>query len=146
MILQNTTIKLDEKKNWLALDSNVFRNLDFINFLTLKKLELHIFMPTIVQLEVGYYYKARGITWEAFKKDVQKFGGIFIQWDNKLIPEAIRFAFIEKKHLPFKKHFRDFLIGVECKNIPAPLITYNKSHFTWLKDINIYTPEEYLHK
>jgi len=69
-----------------------------------------------------------------------------MEWDNSIIPEVIDHAFMERNHLPFKKHFRDFLIGVECKKIPASLITYNIKHFTWLKSIEIYTPEDFLLK
>ena len=136
--------KLDKNKDCLALDSNIFRNLDFINYLTLNKSKFHIFLPTIVQLEVGYFYLARGILWEEFKEDIQKFDGIFVQWDNKNIPEVIQCAFTEKNNLPFKKHFRDFFIGIECEKIPASLISYNKRHFKWLKHTELYTPEEYL--
>ena len=144
MVVGNKNHEINDKKKKLAVDSNIFRNLDFINYLTLYKSDFHVFIPTIVQLEVGYVYIARGILWEDFRRDIQKFNGIFLEWDNNFIPEVIQYAFREKSHLPFKQHFRDFIIGVECKNISASLITYNKKHFTWLKEIHIYNPEEFI--
>ena len=145
-MLQNKEQIIDRTKDCIALDSNVFRNLDFINYLTLKKSEINIFIPTIVQLEVGYYYIGRGISWEAFKKDIQKFSGIFLQWNNDIIPKVIKRAYDERINLPFRHHFRDFVIGVECEKISINLISYNKNHFTWLKGIKCYTPEEYLYE
>ncbi len=140
----NKNQDMNENKKNFALDSNIFRNLDLINYLTLHKSDFNIYLPTIVQLELGYFYKVKGIIWEGFKKDIQKFNGIFLQWDNKFIPDVIQNAFNEKSNLPFKQHFRDFLIGVESIKIPASLITYNKKHFTWLKEIKIYNPEEFI--
>ena len=146
IILQESKKNLDKNKKRFAIDSNIFRNLNFINYLTLTKSNFSIFIPTIVQLEIGYFYRASGISWEQFREDINKFEGVFLEWDNNIIPEVIDHAFMERNHLPFKKHFRDFLIGVECKKIPASLITYNIKHFTWLKTIEIYTPEDFLLK
>ncbi|MHA1489554.1 MAG: hypothetical protein ACTSRI_07860 [Promethearchaeota archaeon] len=136
--------KLNKTKLNLALDSNIFRNNDFINYLTLNKLKFQVFMPTIVQLEVGYYYIVRGISWNEYIEDIKKFNGIFLQWDNSIISKVVLNAFANKNQLPFKKHFRDFLIGTECEKINIPLITYNKKHFKWINKIMIFTPEEYL--
>ena len=144
MTVGNKNHEKNDKKKKLAIDSNIFRNLDFINYLTLYRSDFHIYIPTIVQLEVGYFYLARGIVWEDFKTDIQKFNGIFLEWDNNLIPDVIRYAFNERSQLPFKQHFRDFIIGVECRNNSASLITYNKNHFTWLSEIQIYNPEEFI--
>ena len=93
---------------------------------------------------MGYQYICRGISWEGFKKDIQKFNGIFLQWNNEFIPEVVKRAYDERTTLPFKHHFRDFLIGVECEKILINLISYNKNHFIWLRDLRCYTPEEYL--
>jgi len=136
--------KSNKIKLKLALDSNIFRNYDFINYLTLNKSKFQVFMPTIVQLEVGYYYISRGISWNEFVEDIKKFNGIFLKWDNSLILKVIQNAFAYKNQLPFKNHFRDFLIGTECEKKQTPLITYNKKHFTWVNKIKIFTPEEYL--
>ena len=145
-MLQNKDQVIDRNKDCIAIDSNIFRNSDLINYLTLNKSEINIFIPTIVQLEVGYYYITRGISWEDFEEDIQKFNGIFLQWDNKCIPEVVKWAYDERTYLPFRHHFRDFLIGVECEKISTNLISYNKNHFTWLKGIKCYTPEEYLYE
>ena len=141
---QEEAKKSNKTKLKLALDSNIFRNYDFINYLTLNKLKFQVFMPTIVQLEVGYYYIIRGISWNGFVEDIKKFDGILLHWDNSLISKVIQNAFANKNQLPFKKHFRDFLIGTECEKILSPLITYNKKHFTWVNKIKTFTPEEYL--
>jgi hypothetical protein len=96
---------------------------------------------------VGYYYIGRDISWEDFKKDIQKFNEIFLRWNNEFIPEVVKRAYDERTKLFFKHHFRDFLIGIECERISInPTSNNNKNHFTWLKDFKCYTPEEFLMK
>jgi len=128
----------------IALDSNVFRNLDFINYLTLCKDRLSIHLPSVVQLEVGYYYLAKGATWDLFLQDIQKFNGILMDWSTIKVEEVLQNAISQKGVLPFKEHFRDFLIGTQCETLYCSLITYNGNHFSWLKQTITYTPESFV--
>ena len=57
----------------LALDSNTFRNFGFINYLIIHKDAISTALPSIVQLEVGYFYLAKGLTWNDFLRYTQKF-------------------------------------------------------------------------
>lgn len=128
----------------IALDSNVFRNLDFINYLTLYKDKLSIHLPSIVQLELGYYYLAKGFTWDLFLRDIQKFNGKRMEWNTIRIEDVLQNAISQKVTLPFKNHFRDFIIGTQCESLSCALITYNNHHFNWLKQIISYTPESFI--
>lgn len=131
-------------KKEISIDSNVFRNFDFINFITLEKSNLIVHLTSIVQLEVSYFYLAKGANWEEFLKDINKFNGQLSSWDSVLIPRIIRSAFKERKNLPFKSHFRDFIIGIESIDLNSDIITYNKRHFKWVKEVEIMTPEEFI--
>ena len=128
----------------IALDSNVFRNYDFINYLTLYSKNFEIYLPTIVQLEVGYFYRMKSLDWENFEKDIDKFGCKLIKWGNFKPSEIIENAYKNRRELPFKHHFRDYLIATECKNIVDKLITYNTQHFNWVSGFEIITPENFV--
>jgi len=128
----------------IALDSNVFRNLDFINYLTLYKDKLSIHLPSIVQLEVGYYYLAKGSSWDSFLRDIQKFNGKLMDWNSIRIEEVLQNAISQKTIFPFKNHFRDFIIGTQCESLSCSLITYNNHHFNWLKQAVIFTPDSFI--
>ena len=103
-------------------------------------------MPTIVQIEAGYYYMLRGFTWKDFQNDISKFNAIPIEWKAKNIPKLLKFAKKNKSTLPFRHHFRDFMIGTECAALELDLITNNSKHFQWIPNIRIYTPEQFIQK
>ena len=128
----------------IALDSNVFRNIDFIDYLILHKTELSIALPSLVQLEAGYFYLAKGFTWGDFVKYTQKFNAKMMAWNLIQIEDVLRNAFMQKKFLPFKDHFRDFIIGTQCDALSYSLITYNLNHFKWLKQRRAQTPDAFI--
>lgn len=125
-----------------ALDSNVFRNYDFINYLSLHSSDFEIFLPTIVQLEVGYFYRSKNKNWEFFRKDIEKFGCKLIPWGLFQNSKVIENAYQHRKILPFQHHFRDYIIGTECENKVEMLISYNIKHFKWIEKIRVITPED----
>jgi len=135
--------KISEK---ITIDSNVFRNLNFINYLRINKNEIQVYIPSIVSFEIGYFFLTKGITWEDFLKEIQKFGGVFLEWDSVILLDVLKNALNNKETLPFRHHFRDFIIGSQCEKIGYDLISYNKNHFKWLKRISIQTPEEFILK
>ena len=130
----------------IALDTNIFRHRDFIAYLIINNSEFDIFIPTIVQIETGYYYILRGFTWKDFQSDISKFNAISIEWSSKNTPKLLKFAKKNKSTLPFKHHFRDFMIGTECAALELDLITNNLKHFQWIPNITIYTPEQFIQK
>ncbi len=130
----------------IALDTNIFRHRAFIAYLTINHSKFDIYIPTIVQIETGYYYILRGFTWKDFQSDISKFKAISIEWSSKNIPKLLKFAKKNKSTLPFKHHFRDFMIGTECAALKLDLITNNSKHFQWIPNIAIFTPEQFIQK
>jgi hypothetical protein len=128
----------------VAIDSNAYRNIDFINYLKEIKQDVRVFVPSIVFLEIGYFFLSKGLTWAGYKREIEKFGGIVIEWstiDNQRVVER---SVGQKATLPFADHFRDFIIGVQCETLHLDLISYNKRHFEWCSAIKVMTPEEFV--
>ena len=128
----------------IAIDSNVFRNRQFIDYLIFHKNQLDIALPIIVHLEVAYYYKIKGFTWEVFQKEMQKFNCIFLDWNVADVSVIINRIYANKNNLPFKHHIRDYLIGIQSEKEKREIITYNVSHFQWIKNVKVKTPEVFI--
>nr|MDO8112957.1 hypothetical protein [Candidatus Sigynarchaeota archaeon] len=133
-----------EKNLRIAIDSNTYRNLGFINFLQKYKDHIHVHLPSIVYLEVGYYFMSKGISWDGFVGQLQKMNGSGLPWDLVDQRTVLEQAIGQKGDLPFKAHFRDFLIGVQCMKANLQLITNNKRHFQWCSGISVVSPEEFV--
>jgi predicted nucleic acid-binding protein len=128
----------------IALDSNVFRNLQFINYLVKHRDEISIALPSLVQLEIGYFYLSKGFTMNDFFKYIQRFNAKLMDWNSLQIEEILRNAIVQKEFLPFKDHFRDFIIGTQCEALSYSLITNNINHFRWLKQVTTFTPDAFI--
>lgn len=135
---------MSKQKKAVAIDSNIFRNLNFINYLRMNKTDIQVFIPSIVNFEIGYYFLIKGITWEDYLAEIQKFNGKILDWDSVITQDVLKNAINNKKTLPFRHHFRDFIIGTQCENLGLDLISYNKSHFDWVKNVITQTPEEFI--
>ena len=127
----------------IAIDSNAFRDLGFINYLEKNRDRIHVHLPSVVYLEVGYYFMSKGISWESYEKQLQRFDCKYLSWDLVDQRTVLEHAIANKEALPVKIHFRDFIIGVQCMNAKVHLITYNKRHFQWCTGITIFNPVEF---
>ena len=135
---------MSKQKKTVAIDSNIFRNLNFINYLRMNKTDIQVFIPSIVNFEIGYYFIIKGITWEDYLAEIQKFNGKILDWDSVITQDVLKNAINNRKTLPFRHHFRDFIIGTQCENLGLDLISYNKNHFDWVKNVITQTPEEFI--
>ncbi len=124
----------------ISLDSNIFRDQDFIDWLQLSKDKLDVFLSVISTLETFHWYNVRGISEELFKKDIEALGAEI----NDLTYQNIFHISKNAKYsaLPFRHHARDFIIGTHAQVHKSKLITFNKTHFTWLGEENILSPDE----
>ncbi|MHA2277447.1 MAG: hypothetical protein ACXAC2_16845, partial [Candidatus Kariarchaeaceae archaeon] len=59
----------------ISLDSTVFRDLDFIDWLYVNSEELEITVSVIVALETSYWYKLRGLDISMFLVELDKIKG-----------------------------------------------------------------------
>jgi hypothetical protein len=134
---------LRSKQCGFALDSNVFRDKNFVNFLAIQKEKIQFFLPTIVQMEVGYFYRSKGKSWEEFLLDIQDFDCILLSRTIFQAPDLIDLTYQYKQYLPLREHFRDYMIGLECNLVDIALITENVSHFQVFKK-DLQTPKQFV--
>jgi predicted nucleic acid-binding protein len=127
----------------IALDTNVFRDIDFINFLMENSKNIKVFLPSVVALELGYFRNLKGITWNDFKEYLVKINGEILPWNTINSEEILKNAIEHRKKLPFAHHFRDFIIGTQCISESLDLITYNMEHFYWTSPIKLYNPIDF---
>ena len=127
----------------IALDTNIFRQIDFINFLIKNVNKFKVFLPSIVGLELGYFRSLKEISWDEFNQYLSKFNGSIMSWESLKSAEIIENAKKNKQRLSFSQHFRDFIIGTQCLSQNVDLITNNVEHFFWVTSIKVQTPEEF---
>ncbi|MHA1728301.1 MAG: type II toxin-antitoxin system VapC family toxin [Promethearchaeota archaeon] len=131
-----------EVKIKIDLDSNVFRNQSFINWLILNKEQISVQLSVIVYLETLFFYLTRTLSPDDFDKDLADFsaeiGVLGLNLSKKVAQHAI------KSSLPFKHHARDFIIGTTTLERNAVLLSYNVKHFQWMPKNNIKTPEQFM--
>ncbi|MHA1996309.1 MAG: type II toxin-antitoxin system VapC family toxin [Candidatus Hodarchaeales archaeon] len=124
----------------ISLDSNVFRDQDFIDWLQAAKDKMEVNISVISALETYHWYNIRGISDELFKKDMNALGAIV----NDLTYQEI-FAIsknAKKSTLQFRHHARDFMIGTQALKVKSTLITFNLHHFKWLGEEHLASPDE----
>jgi hypothetical protein len=127
----------------IAVDTNATRRFEFINFLIKNKADFNLYLPTIVQMELGYYYLSHGMSWEFFLEEISKWGSILMPLDTVLLSKITSTAYANRSTLSFKEHFRDYVIGIQASSVAQQFITYNKDHFQWMQ-IPVLTPEEFI--
>ena len=123
----------------ISLDSNIFRDQDFIDWLQLSKDKIVILISVISALETYHWYNIRGISEELFKRDIDALGAIVSDLSYQDIFEISNNA--KKSPLKFRHHARDFIIGSHALLNKSKLITFNLNHFEWLGKKNVLSPD-----
>jgi predicted nucleic acid-binding protein len=128
----------------ITLDSNVFRNQRFIDWLMSPEAVhgRHV-LPIIVYVEVLVWYEMRGLTREDLEADLQKMKTEIVELTPAYVDQLMENIRSNPGFL-FRHHARDFLIGTVVREKNSMLITNNKSHFAWMADGTVKSPEEYL--
>ncbi len=124
----------------ISLDSNIFRDQDFIDWLQTKKEKLTVNLSVISALETYHWYTIRGISEELFKKDMQALGAVINELAYSAIFSISKNA--KKSVLPVRHHARDFIIGTQALKMKSKLVTFNTNHFEWLGEENLISPDE----
>lgn len=128
----------------ITLDSNVFRNQHFIDWLMSSEAphKSHIF-PLISYIEVLVWYEMRGLTREDLDKDLRKINTEIIEFPIEFVDSLMKNIRMNPS-FPFRHHARDFIIGTIVKKKETLLLTNNKKHFSWLPQGSVLTPAEFL--
>lgn len=124
----------------ISLDSSIFRDQDFVDWLQISKDKLEVFISVISALETYHWYNIRGISEELFKKDISALGAKVNDLSYQDIFDISNNA--KKSPLQFRHHARDFIIGSHALLNESKLITFNLNHFEWLGKKNVLSPDD----
>ena len=124
----------------ISLDSSIFRDQDFVDWLQFSKDKIEVYISVISALETYHWYNIRGISEELFKKDINALGAIVNDLSYQNIFDISDNA--KKSPLQFRHHARDFIIGSHALLNKSKLITFNLNHFEWLGKKNVLSPED----
>ncbi len=130
--------------NVITLDSNVFRNQRFFDWLMSSEARhtKHIF-PLITFIEVLVWYEMRGLTREDLEDDLKAIRTDIVEFSLEYI-DQLMINIRSNPNFLFRHHARDFLIGTIVQAKKSLLITNNKRHFAWLSATTVVSPVEYL--
>ncbi len=128
----------------ITLDSNVFRNQRFFDWLTSPESNhsKHVF-PLITFIEVLVWYEMRGLTRIDLDDDLTKIRTEIVEFSVEYVDQLMSNIRSNPSFL-FRHHARDFLIGTIVQQKASLLVTNNKRHFAWLPPQKVLSPEEYL--
>lgn len=129
----------------LALDSGVFRNRSFLEWLRYtNKHELEI--SIITYTETLLWYKALGLKRQDFDQELENLAISVVELSLDVADRTTANALRYRKDSPFKHHARDHVIGTSALGTKATLITYNPGDFSWVSEEGgtVHTPESFL--
>ena len=131
----------------IGLDSTVFKNRKFIDWLIYNKDLFETHISEVVYMETLLWYKRLDLGKEGFDDDLNELHAKIIFVDMKLsdliTENAVKFG----RGFPFRDHARDYVIGSIAESEESYLITDNVKHFRWLSDrVQVMTPEEFVYR
>lgn len=120
----------------LVLDTNSFRNTDFLFWL--RSYNGQKILPVIADVELGVFFESQGEPLDKVQSLLNR-TGVTIEWfrpeDGRV---AIQTAGMTKD---FSENARDHLIGAHAASPPRHLVTENIDDFTFLGD-RVLTPRD----
>jgi tRNA(fMet)-specific endonuclease VapC len=119
----------------LTLDTNVFNNEKFCNWLLQSKEEKHL--PAIVYMEYLHHHLKKGNTPSMVNEFLDQMNINIAPFGKN---EAIKAAKSSIKDWEFIKNTREYVIGSTAIILNTKLVTNDIKNFKWLD--NIITPEE----
>lgn len=125
----------------ICLDTNVFSTAERQFFDWLYENHIYIYLPSVAYMELAYHRLKRSEGVSKLNDFLDGYGIEVVPFDMDLARRAATIAF--EKH-DLNENARDYAIGAYAEAHSFPLITFNKKHFTWLKEV--YTPEELMKK
>ncbi len=128
----------------ISLDSNVFRDQNFIEWLILNTPEITVYMSIITTLETYYWYVIRGLSKSEFQEDISALHAQIVPFVSDHICPISTNA--KNSRLRFKHHARDFIIGTHAQLKESILITHNLKHFPWINADHMMTPDDFVLK
>lgn len=123
----------------ISLDSNVFADQDFLEWLQVNSKTFSIHLSFMVALETLYWYKLRGLNKDHFDYDLSKLEAQIHDLTSSELDSISDNAITSK--IKFRHHARDIIIGSQAQYNECTLITNNAKDFQWMKE-EIMSPDE----
>lgn len=130
---------MSSNKIKISLDSSIFRDIDFVEWLQLNSERFHISISVIVYLETYHWYNLRGIDKNLFEEEMSALNGKINDLYSSEVENISNNAI--KSNLLFKHHARDLIIATHAIKQDSVVITLNKRHFDWM-DAKPMSPDE----
>ncbi len=130
----------------IMLDSTAFGDRSFLAWLRINLKHFSIFVSPIVYAETALWYLYSGLSIEDLEDDLLALKAEVPPITKEVVKIAARRAYINRKHLPFRHHARDYVIGAQAIVLHASIVTSNKKHFEWVNEIDIFSPEEFVER
>jgi len=115
------------------LDSNVFKNRAFLDWLRLRSEDFEVLISPIVYAETALWYIYMGLGIDGLEKDLEKIGGKIVGISKREAELVAKMAYKHRKEVIFRHHARDYLIGVQAMITNSIVVTENKTHFSWIE-------------
>jgi hypothetical protein len=122
----------------ICIDSNVFSHAGFLQWVGDN--DVSVFLSSVAYMETSYHEMKRfGGSVTDFNSMLDGLGITIVPFDGELALMAAEKALIRHD---LRENARDYAIGSYACKHNIPMITNNKKHFTWLKEV--YTPDEFM--
>lgn len=125
--------------NPLILDSNIFRDKNFLYKLT--SYHNRKILPVVAYAEICIHFIGQRNKDRRYVDRFLNKLGIEVEWLDQRRAETA--ALYGIKGGDFSKNSRDYLIGAHAYPPPRTMVTYNKKHFWFLRN-RVYSPNEIL--
>ncbi len=123
----------------LALDTNVFNNRKFCDWLFLQEEEKYL--PAVAYMEYLYHHLKKGNTESMVDAFLEQMNVVIVPFGKN---EAVQAALGSLGNWDFSDNARDYTIGATAIKLNAILVTNNIKHFKWME--NVVTPEDILER
>lgn len=130
----------------IMLDSTAFGERSFLAWLRINLKHFNIFVSPIVYAETALWYLYSGLSIEDLEDDLLALKAEVPPITKEIMKIAAKKAYINRRHLPFRHHARDYVIGAQAIALHASIVTSNKKHFEWVSEINVFSPEEFVER
>ncbi|HDM92000.1 MAG TPA: hypothetical protein ENG69_01235 [Candidatus Korarchaeota archaeon] len=128
----------------IMLDSTVFKERSFLAWLRLNSDRFSVYISPVVYAETALWYIYSGLGAEDLEEDLKALKAEVPPISREAARLAAETAYANRRRLPFRHHARDYIIGAQAVLLRANIITHNRGHFEWVKEVRVMTPWEFV--
>ncbi|MBI2184577.1 MAG: hypothetical protein HYU39_06420 [Thaumarchaeota archaeon] len=130
----------------ISLDSTVFRNRQFIEWLSARQ-DVVVRLSVVVYLEALYWFLRNGLSVKDFEDEVKALRATIDRLGVEVSRRVAVVALRNKQKYDFKGHFRDYVVGISALRSHFTLISNDKGGFAFAVNgvsPNVLTPHDFV--